>query len=204
MRYLITLQNSGVKYIDSLKVLPDTTVILKRWGLVTVSVCNMKMEPSYASELVSQAVMGTPVKLLKKNDGWLLCQTPDHYLGWINESSIQKMSDEEIESWRNSKRLIFTNRSGDIFSNDDNGDLVSDIVAGAILVDGGSEPGISCVLLPDGRKGKIARESAVDFNSWCSTIKPEPENLSGLQRCLWVIPTCGVVHQHMLWIAADL
>jgi len=171
------MKNSGVKFIDSLKVLPDTTKIRKGWGLVTVSVCNMKKEPSYASELVSQAIMGTPVKILNKNGGWFLVQTPDHYLGWINDSSIEELNDTEIESWRNSKRLIFTNRFGDIFSNDEKGGLVSDIVAGAILVDCGDRSGISYVSLPDGRKGKIPRESAVDFGTWCSTVKPEPEKL---------------------------
>ncbi len=171
------LERAGKKYIDSLKVLPDTTVIFKKWGLVTVSVGNMKKMPSYSSELVSQAIMGTPVKILKRNDGWLLIQTPDHYLGWINDSSIQEMNDEEMESWRNSKRVLFTDRYGDIFSDDKGGDLVSDIVSGGILVDIGGRAGISSVMLPDGRKGRIAREMTVDFDTWCSTVKPEPEKL---------------------------
>jgi len=178
------LANSGVRYIDSLKVLPDTLIIKKKWGLVTVSVCNMKKTPSYASELVSQAVMGTPVKLFKKNDGWLLCQTPDNYLGWINESSIQEMSDEEIESWRNSKRLIFTGRSGDIFITDTKSEPVSDIVVGSILADGGSRSGKSYITLPDGRKGYIAMDLVCDFDKWCSAIKPEPDKLIRFARTL--------------------
>jgi len=173
---------SGVRYIDSLQVLPDTLIIKKKWGLVTVSVCNMKKTPSYASELVSQAVMGTPVKLFKKDDGWLLCQTPDHYLGWINESSIEELSDEEIESWRNSKRLIFTERSGEIYRTETYTEPVSDIVAGSIVADGGSRSGKSYITLPDGRKGNIGTELVCDFDKWCSEIKPEPDNLIRFAR----------------------
>jgi len=60
------IENSGFKCQDSIAVLPDSSVIKKKWGLVSVSVCNIKKEPSYASELTSQAMMGTPVKILKR------------------------------------------------------------------------------------------------------------------------------------------
>jgi hypothetical protein len=75
------IARSGLKYADSLAVIPDPLKIKKPWGLVTVSVSNIKKHPSHASELVSQAIMGTPVKILKKKDDWLLVQTPDYYIG---------------------------------------------------------------------------------------------------------------------------
>ena len=36
------LRQSGYTYTDSITVLPDTSVVKKPWGLVTVSVCNIR------------------------------------------------------------------------------------------------------------------------------------------------------------------
>lgn len=165
------------KYTDNFTLLPGSDVNEKHWGLVTVSVCNIKADPSYSSELVSQTIMGTPVKILKRKGSWLLVQTPDFYQGWANDSSIREMSTGEIESWKKSKRIIYINNSGDILSDDNNGTTVSDLVAGAILVNSGERTGIIKVTLPDGRTGRIDREQTVDFNTWCSVVKPEPDKL---------------------------
>ncbi|MCX6334978.1 MAG: SH3 domain-containing protein [Bacteroidia bacterium] len=99
------LENMKVKYTDNFNLLPDSSINDKPWGLVSISVANVKALPSYSSELVSQAIMGTPVKIFKKKGGWLLVQTPDFYVGWVNDSGLQEVNNEEIEAWKNSKRL---------------------------------------------------------------------------------------------------
>jgi gamma-D-glutamyl-L-lysine dipeptidyl-peptidase len=172
------LAESGVRYIDSLKVLPDTLIIKKKWGLITVSVANMKREPSFTSEMVSQAIMGTPVKILKQKGSWTLVQTPDYYIGWINDSGIHELDENEFNNWRKSKRFIFLNPTGHIFPGKDSNFIVSDIVSGSIVADaGGGKPGIARVLLPDGRTGGIARELLMDFDLWCETVTPEVQKM---------------------------
>lgn len=174
INYLI---DSGLTYSDSLVVLPDTLVIQKTWGLVIVSVCNIKSDPSHSSELASQATMGTPVKVLKKRGGWLLIQTPDYYIGWANESGILEMSEAEIQTWKRSERLIYTSKSGDILSETENFGLVSDIVAGSIMKFVAQNGNFFIVELPDGRRGKVRKTDVSDFKKWCSDIKPEAEKL---------------------------
>ena len=110
------ITESGFEFYDSLQVIPDPDEIDKPWGLVSVSVCNLKKNPSHASELVSQAIMGTPVKILKNRGNWLLVQTPDYYIGWVTESGISERDEKEIKEWKQSDRLIFTAKSGDILS----------------------------------------------------------------------------------------
>lgn len=174
INYLVA---SGLTYSDSLVVLPDTLVIQKPWGLVTVSVCNIKSDPSHSSELVSQAIMGTPVKVLKKRGGWLLIQTPDYYIGWANESGILEMSEAEIQTWKRSDRLIYTSKSGDILSATEDSGLVSDIVAGSIMKFVAQKWNFFMVELPDGRRGKVRKINVSDFKQWCSYIKPEADKL---------------------------
>jgi SH3-like domain-containing protein len=178
------LGNTGMQIYDSLVILPDTSEIKKRWGLVTVSVCNIKSKPSYSSEQVSQALMGTPVRILKTNGDWLLIQTPDHYLGWTNDSSISEKNEVEMAGWRASERLIYTCKSGDILSETDIKGVVSDITAGAILeiISEGRE--FFTAELPDGRRGVISRKDAAVFDEWCSSVKPEAEKMISFAKSL--------------------
>lgn len=171
------LLDKKLVYNDSLRVIPDTSEIKKIWGLVTLSVCNIKKDPSHSSELVSQAIMGTPVKILKKKDGWLLIQTPDYYIGWTNDSSIQEMTEKEIETWKHSGRLIYTGKSGDILSETNGSEVVSDIVAGSIVKVVSEKGDCFIVALPDGRCGEISKKEGADFNKWCSGIRPEANRL---------------------------
>jgi hypothetical protein len=171
------LEQAGYEIYDSLLVLPDTTETKKTWGLVTVSVCNIKSEPSYSSELVSQALMGTPVKILKTKGSWLLIQTPDYYLGWTTGGSIVKMNEMELDDWKLSDRLIYQGKSGEIVSEKDQSEVVSDITSGAIIKLISERQGFYVVELPDGRRGCLNRSKAEHFDDWCTGIKPEPESM---------------------------
>ncbi len=171
------LDKVGFMVSDSLKILPDISEIEKTWGLVSISVCNIKSEPSYSSELVSQAVMGTPVKLLKAKGSWLLIQTPDYYIGWTTGSSIVKLKESEIHAWQQSDRLIYTGRSGDIVSENNISEVVSDIVTGAVINLISEKQDYYIVELPDGRRGMIKKTQAGDFKQWCIKINPEPEKM---------------------------
>jgi hypothetical protein len=182
------IARSGYKYLDSLKILPDTEVIKKPWGLISLSVSNLKKSPSHSSELVSQAILGTPVRILKKRGGWLLIQTPDHYIGWANTSGITELTDAEIENWRQSPRVIFLKKSGDIFSVTNPDQEVSDIVWGAILEKKTEKNKICKIVLPDGRSGLVNKADVSDFKEWSETVSPEPDKMILFARSMSGIP----------------
>jgi len=175
------LEKLGLKYQDSISLLPDTSMIFKRWGLVTVSVINIKKNPSHSSELISQAIMGTPVKILKQMGSWILIQTPDHYIGWVTRSSISEMDENEFGRWKQCERVIYTSKSGDIVTGKN---VVSDIVAGVILEVKNKTAGWFNVVLPDGREGSIPAGDAADFNRWVSEIKPVAADMISMGRSL--------------------
>lgn len=118
----------------------------------------MRSDASHSSELLSQAVMGTPLKLLDRaTHGWWLVETPDGYNGWIIDNAITPLDAEAMNRWRESERVlvntIYTDR---IY--DEKHRAVSDINAGSILqVLEYGEDSVH-VLIPDGRHGYISRK----------------------------------------------
>ena len=178
------IRETGLAFYDSLNIIPDPSEIIKPWGLVSVSVCNMKASPSHTSELISQSIMGTPVKILKKRGGWLLIQTPDYYIGWVNSSGITELDEKEISGWKMSDRLIYTARSGDILSEQNDSEVVSDIVSGVIVKLIAEQKDYYIVEIPDSRRGRIEKRSSCPFEKWYSEIKPEPEKLISFAKSL--------------------
>ena len=173
------LEKSGRAWADSIRVLPDLTVVEKPWGLITVSVCNIRTRPSHAAEMATQALMGTPVKILDKRGGWLLVQTPDSYTGWTDDPAAE-LNEEEITAWKGSDRLIYTGHTGVI--TDSRGETVSDIVFGVILVKTGARGDSWTVALPDGRTGEVNKREAEDFTKWSESATIEPQRLIRFAR----------------------
>jgi SH3-like domain-containing protein len=169
-------------------VLPDISVITEPWGLVRVSVCNIRLFSSYDSELVTQSLMGTPVKILKKESGWYLIQTPDLYLGWVDSDAIETKSTGEYAEWKSSPRLFYTGKTGDIYADPSEIKVISDIVAGCIVEVTGNGKEIYEVKLPDGRKGFIPRGKVIPFDQFPYEAYLNPENLVATAETFMGIP----------------
>ena len=96
--------------------MPDTLTNKKYTGLVTLSVINIRKHPDHRAEMVSQAVLGTPVRILKNKSGWYLMQTPDHYIGWTESASMETMTESAMDEWKRSDRVITLVNSGWIYA----------------------------------------------------------------------------------------
>jgi len=173
-----TLNKHGILLIDSIILLPDTTVNVKYSGLVNLSVINLRKEPDHISELVSQSIMGTPVRILKNNNSWFLIQTPDKYIAWTESSSLTSMNNSEMNRWKNSERVIYIRNSGWIKkdASDDSG-VIGDLVAGSIMEKTGESKSYIKVKLPDGRQGYVNSKDVTDFNTFRSQAQPDGEEI---------------------------
>jgi hypothetical protein len=179
------LKSKDLKFTDSLKILPDTSETEKTWGLVNVSTCNIRANPSHSAEMTSQALMGTPVKILKEDGGWVLVQTPDSYIGWVDSGIVIPESDEDHSEWKSSSRIFYTGKTGDICNEKD--EVISDVVAGCMLVTEGKKDGNRIVRLPDGRTGLIPEGKAVPFDD-LDTKYLKPGNLVSCAKSFTGIP----------------
>lgn len=173
------LNSSGYNYADSITVLPDPEVVDNPWGIVSVSVCNMRTRPSHAAEMATQALMGTPVKILNKRGGWLMIQTPDSYIGWTDDP-VAELSDSGLVAWKNSDRLIYLKNTGLI--NDADEMIVSDIVFGVVLVKTGEKRDHFSVRLPDGREGLVKKSEVTDFRVWAEKTELDPGTMIKFAR----------------------
>ncbi len=142
------------KTIDSLYLLPHYQLGTDTLGIVNVSVANIRSEPRHSAELSTQALLGTPVRLLKKNGGWYLVQTPDHYLGYL-ESGVLTIN----KSWLDAPRKVFTSPAGIVKTGTTSSAAVlADLSFGNLLEVVSEAEEFTEVRLPDGRQGFVSSE----------------------------------------------
>ena len=166
-----TLNKSINKLIDSIIFLPDTLKTKNYYGLVTLSVINLRKEPDHRSELVSQAILGTPVIILKNIDSWVLIKTPDNYISWTEESSLKIMGSVEMAAWKKSARVMYEENTGWLYDTlPGYKGVVGDLVGGSIMEKTGESEGYVHVVLPDGRKGFVEKKGVMDFDRWKSSV----------------------------------
>ena len=84
------LNDQKIAFVDSFRLLPDASPGDKTWALASLSVSNLRLQPDNTSELVSQALMGTPMKVLDFKGNWYRVQTPDHYIAWIDSGGLRR------------------------------------------------------------------------------------------------------------------
>ena len=127
-------------------------------GLVNNSVSHMRSGPNDRTEMVSQVLLGTPVRILKEENGWRFIQTPDGYLGWVNDSEVRRVEPSYLNDLRGSEKVIFTEPYGFSYIAPDPDTIpVSDLVAGCILKVLDKENGFYRMEYPDGRTGWVEK-----------------------------------------------
>jgi len=164
---LDSLSQSRIVYVDSVIVLPQKTMGEKTWAIATISVANIRSGPDHASELVSQALMGTPVKVLEIVDGWCRIQTPDQYIGWVDEKGIALKTDAEMTLWKHSKRFVFNRIAGyAVDTHKKKAHHVSDLVLGDLFEMISEKRKALQIKFPDGRLAFVKRDECIAYEEW--------------------------------------
>ncbi len=167
----------GVK--NEVILLTSTEVTPLANGLVNNSVIHLRRQPSSRTEMVTQALLGRPVRILKEQDGKALIQIPEGYLGWVNVPEISPLAPDELVRYRDAEKLIFQAQYGMAFSEPDERSLpVADLVTGCILekVPGSVSDGFQQVRYPDGRLAWVREDQCLPAEK-IFFMKPERQNL---------------------------
>ena len=171
------LNEKKISFVDSVRLLPDVSPGERTWALATLSVSNLRLKPNDTSELVSQALMGTPMKVLDIKGGWLRVQTPDYYIGWMDAGELTQLTMEELNRWKNSNRWLFNTITGIISASPKKrAEVVSDVVLGNLFEVEKKVKGYLKIRLPDGRNGYIRKKQCLSFNEW-SQFEPSAEKV---------------------------
>jgi len=157
--------------------MPDSTLGDKIWALATLSVSNIRALPDDASELVSQVMMGTPLKVLENNNKWYRIQTPEKYIGWMDSGGFQLFTANEMKRWRKADRYLYNNISGLAYDEPAlSGNNITDLVLGDLFEAESAVNGFLKLTTPDGRNGYVPMAETVSFDDW-SCSEPGVESL---------------------------
>ncbi|MFW5774074.1 MAG: NlpC/P60 family protein [Tangfeifania sp.] len=172
----------SLQFRDEITLLPDSTVGEKTFALVNISVANLRAEPRHSAELITQALLGTPVKVLKKENGWYMIQTPDNYISWVDPSGITPVTEAELQNWQQSERMIFTEDFAEVFRDQRFEEPISDISMGNILEVTSQNWRQVELRFPDGRTGFTANSGWEDFDTFKNETQPDTTNIINLAR----------------------
>lgn len=162
---------------DSIRLLPDKELGDTIWGTIYNSVGTLRAEPRYGSELVSQGLLGMPVKILEKRGGWCRIQTPDKYIGWIN-GSVKAMIKSELQQYLQQPKVIVTSVFAHSLQKPDSDSFpVSDLVIANMLVVKGKKEEFYHVVYPDGREAYVRKSDAIETADWLKSIDLTGESI---------------------------
>lgn len=175
--------------LDSIQILPAENLGTGKWGIVTVSTANMRVDPREGAELGTQALMGTIVKIWKRHRGYVYAQTPDKYLGWADPDQMHLVTEQQAEEWNKAKKVFVTSMYELVRREPNPQSLpVCDITAGGVLKDLGTKNGWTKVELADGQTGFLPSASVIDHAAWGTKLKPTPENVERTGKFLMGAP----------------
>lgn len=184
--YIKTLEHVGGKL--KVKLLPDTDLKGKVQGVINLSVANLRTRGSHSAELSTQATLGTPVDVLKKQGGFYLVRTPDGYLAWVDSYGLTLKDATEMQAWQDASKVIYMQDYGHAWNTPEKGTRVSDLVMGDILRAGKREGDMQEVIFPDGRSGYVQATSVLDFNQWLKQTQPTANHVIDVAKTMMGVP----------------
>lgn len=183
------LKKLNYTVVDSLLCLPDSVALGDQtYGIVNLSVCNLRTAPEFSSEMTTQALLGMPVRVLQ-HDGWYRIQTPDNYIAWVHRMGIYLMNRAEYTAWNHADKIIVTSHYGFTYQKPDvTSQSVSDVVAGNRLKLEGISGAYYKVSYPDGRQAYIAKSISMPEKEWKASVKQDAPSIIRTAYTLMGVP----------------
>jgi len=179
-------------YTNEFIVLPNSQLGDSIYGIVKISVANIREEPRHGAQLLDQNIMGQTLLLLKYQRGWYFVQTEYGYLGWMTNDSFERTDSSGINQWENMSRVRVVSMFPIIYSKpSESSEPISDVVLNALLHLEQNGRLWSKVSTPDGRSGYIQSGyiASIEMKSYSSeqlrnSIIRTARNMMGLPY-LW-------------------
>ena len=162
---LSLLEKSNV--VDQIIMLPSVDLGTKIYGIVNLSVADVRTKPEHSAELATQVLLGSRLKILKSSGEWYLVQCEDDYIGWMDNDGVYLMDHEKFDEWNKTKKIIvtipftFSYSEGNVYSTP-----VSDVVQGNLLKFISRKEDFIKVEFPDERIAFILNDQVQDYEEW--------------------------------------
>ncbi|MBQ9410614.1 MAG: C40 family peptidase [Bacteroidales bacterium] len=172
-----------------------TTILAsaQEYGVVNISVCNMRSTPDFDAEMVSQALLGTPVHIIGSSDSkpypWPEIETPDGYTGWVHYAVVTRMTFDQYHAWNAAPKAVVTALTGVVYAKSSTRSAtVSDVVAGDRLKLIKKRGSWLKVEFPDGRQGWLQRKTAMVEREWRMKLDQSAEAVLESARSMLGFP----------------
>jgi len=187
LKSLLSAENLPVQINEEF--LPSKDLGERIYGIANLSVINTRYGPDHAAEMATQAGLGTPLKVLKKERGHYFVRTPDNYLSWTESAGVTLLTKTEFENWQTAEKLIYTDLYGQAYSEASETSLpISDLVAGNIMQLISESNGFYKISFPDKRVAYIPVKKARLFDQWKDLPDPGAEEILRTARNFLGIP----------------
>jgi len=172
------LAAKNISVVDSLDLLPAEKLGAKVYGIVNVSVCNIRSKNGHSQELATQSLLGTPIKVLDQKDNWFLIQTPDKYIAWLDHGGFVQVDEATYKEWISAPKVVYIKDFGFSYESPNlEAQKITDLVAGNILKTIGQKNGFIQVQYPDGRTAFIPKEAIINYDTWLASRTPNATNI---------------------------
>ncbi|MFA6618811.1 MAG: C40 family peptidase [Candidatus Neomarinimicrobiota bacterium] len=174
------LENEGYTVANKVRVLPDQELEGKIYGVIDRPVANIRVKPAAQTEMATQAVLGTAIRIYKIQDKGSdrYVQTPDNYLGWIEKGAYTPMTPAEFNDWHKSEKIIYLEDAGYVYQQASSTSAkVSDITAKSLLKALAYEGDYVKVEYPGGRRGYVKASECQNFTEWKNSVEVSAESV---------------------------
>ena len=136
------------------------------YGIVNVSVANMRAQSVFQAELVNQTLLGNIISILDKRDDYLLVQNWDGYIGWISKHEIWIGDAALARDWYESEKVMMRENYGLVYRQPDlHSEIISDLVPCIFLKKRKQDSKYLEVELPDSQIGYVPADQFIDQKS---------------------------------------
>lgn len=130
------------------------------WALVNVPVASLTGKPLFAAPTTTQALLGTPLRVLEYQRPFWRVQMPDGYIGWVHSAQIKRFTQAQLSDWNAAEHVVVTARTSELKHS--TGALLMPLTVGSRLMILERQRGQVQAQLPDGRIGWIVAADVMD------------------------------------------
>lgn len=178
----------GDQLVDKIELLPSSELEEKTYGVINLSVADIREEPDFTKGMATQSILGTPIRIYEKKD-WYRIQTPDGYIGWSQLANFHPMTKDEFNEWISAEKVIFTDFFGFSYSKaDKKSQTITDLVSGNMLRLEGAKGDFYKASYPDGKTAYVLKSQAKPYTEWKSSIELTQKSIIDKAFTLMGIP----------------
>jgi len=139
---------------------------MKKYGLIKVNVGDVKAEPKFRSERLTQAIFNEKVEILDEKEGWSHIKLADGYLGWIQSNRILEVRKEDIDVILSKINYVVSDGIINLYEQADfNSGILTKLVFNTKLFIGKLDDDFAEVLCTNDREGWVEKEKILKCSS---------------------------------------